>query len=235
MEKVVHKSDSRGHANHGWLDTHHSFSFGSWYNPERMRFGLLRVLNDDRVAAGRGFGAHPHENMEIVSIPLKGALRHEDSTGKKAVIRENDVQIMSAGKGITHSEYNDSDEEEVRFLQVWVFPKEKNIDPRYEQKTFPPKDRTNQLQVVVSPEHEEAIWINQEAYFYLGKFEGGQKLSHRINQSGHGAYLFVIEGSLLVAGEELTTRDAIGIWKTEEINIEVKQDAELLLIEVPMN
>lgn len=231
----MHKADTRGRAFHGWLESYHSFSFAGWYNPERMNFGLLRVLNDDLVAPGMGFGTHPHENMEIVSIPLSGDLEHADSMGNKAVIRSHDVQIMSAGTGIRHSEYNHSKEDEVRFLQIWVFPKERNIEPRYEQKTFRPEDRENQLQVVVSPEHEEAVWINQDAYFSLGRFGSGKKARYDWQKPGHGVYLFVLEGEVEAAGEILGRRDAVGVWDEDQLDIEIRSDAEFLLIEVPMN
>lgn len=234
MKKVIHRADTRGHANHGWLDTYHSFSFAGWYNPERMNFGLLRVLNDDRVAAGKGFGMHPHDNMEIVSIPLSGELEHQDSMGNRGVIRENDVQIMSAGTGIRHAEYNHSRENEVKFLQIWVFPKERNIEPRYDQRTFKPEERANKLQMVVSPENDEAIWINQDAYFSLGKFESGKEVSYNLHGSGQGVYLFVLEGGVSVDGEKLGRRDAVGLWETDQVSIRAAEDTEFLLIEVPM-
>lgn len=234
MKKVIHKANTRGHANHGWLDTHHSFSFAGWYNPERMHFGLLRVLNDDRVAAGKGFGMHPHDNMEIVSIPLSGELEHQDSMGNRGVIREGDVQIMSAGTGVRHSEYNHSLEEEVKFLQIWVFPKKRNIEPRYDQRTFKPEDRDNQLQMVVSPKHKDAIWINQDAFFALGKFDAGKAVTYDLQEAGQGVYLFVLNGTVEIDGEKLGRRDAIGLWETEQVEVKALDDTEFLLIEVPM-
>jgi len=235
MKKVIHRAEERGHANHGWLDTHHSFSFASWYNPERMNFGRLRVLNDDHVAAGRGFGRHPHDNMEIVSIPLSGALEHQDSMGNRGVIKANDVQIMSAGTGIQHAEYNHSREEPVKFLQIWVFPKEQDIKPRYDQRTYKPEDRENTLQTVVSPSHEESLWINQDAFFSLGKFQAGRTTDYSIQHEGNGAYLFVLEGEVEVDGETLKRRDAIGISDASDFSIQAKTDAEYLLIDVPMS
>lgn len=234
MKKVIHKSDTRGHANHGWLESFHSFSFANYYNPNRMNFGLLRVLNDDSVAAGRGFGAHPHDNMEIISIPLEGDLEHQDNMGNKTVIKSNDVQIMSAGTGVVHSEYNPSREDAVKFLQIWVFPKERNIKPRYAQKTFAPADRENKLQVVVSPEHEEAVWINQDAYFSLGKFEAGKTVDYEIQKNGNGAYIFVLDGKVEVAGEVYDKRDAVGVWDTDKVNIKAAENANFLVIDVPM-
>ena len=234
MKKVIHKSDTRGHANHGWLESFHSFSFANYYNPNRMNFGLLRVLNDDSVAAGRGFGAHPHDNMEIISIPLEGDLEHQDNMGNKTVIKSNDVQIMSAGTGVVHSEYNPSREDAVKFLQIWVFPKERNIKPRYAQKTFAPADRENKLQVVVSPEDEEAVWINQDAYFSLGKFEAGKTVDYEIQKNGNGAYIFVLEGKVEVAGEVYDKRDAVGVWDTDKVNIKAAENANFLVIDVPM-
>ncbi|WP_439881800.1 pirin family protein [Pontibacter sp. MBLB2868] len=234
-KKVIHKADTRGHANHGWLNSYHSFSFASYYNPERMGFGLLRVLNDDTVAPGMGFGAHPHDNMEIVSIPLSGELAHKDSTGNEKTIHTNEVQIMSAGTGLTHSEYNHSKTEPVKFLQIWVFPKERDIKPRYEQKSFKPEDRQNQLQTVVSPDKDsEAIWINQDAWFTLGTLKQGFSENYKLHNKEHGVYAFVLEGEVEVDGEKLSKRDAVGISEVDSIRIKADSDAELLLIEVPM-
>lgn len=234
MKTTVHKAETRGHANHGWLDTHHTFSFAGYYNPERTRFGLLRVLNDDIVAAGQGFGEHPHDNMEIISIPLKGALAHRDSEGNEHVINAGDVQIMSAGTGLTHSEYNYSNKESVNFLQIWVFPKERDIRPRYEQKHFPKEERKNQWQTIVSPEKNEGIWINQDAYFFLGNLSEGKILNYSMRNPSHGAYLFIIEGGVVVDGKPLKGRDGMGITDTEQFTLEATKDAEILLMEIPM-
>ena len=234
MKTVLHKSDNRGEANHGWLKSRHTFSFAGYFNPERVQFGALRVLNDDQVAAGMGFGAHPHENMEIVSIPLQGDLEHKDSTGREKVIKQGDVQIMSAGTGITHSEYNHSKDEEVHFLQIWVFPKEKGIDPRYGQKTYSPENRTNEFQTVVSPEGGDALWINQDAFFSMANLDAGVSLDYQVKKPGNGVYLFVLNGDLEAANESLSTRDAIGVTETESFGIKAKSYAEVLAIEVPM-
>ena len=235
MKTTIYKSDSRGNADHGWLKSRHTFSFANYHNPERNNFGLLRVFNDDIVQGGEGFGAHPHDNMEIVSIPLKGELAHKDSTGTKEVIRTNDVQIMSAGSGLTHSEFNNSEKDEVDFLQIWVFPKEKNIKPRYEQKTFSPEQRKNQFETVVSPEDGGSLWINQDAYFSLANIDGGNHLSYKVKKKGNGIFIFIISGEAETAGIKLEKRDSIGIEETEEIEIKASDNTELLLIEVPMH
>ncbi|MEJ8801580.1 pirin family protein [Pontibacter sp. H249] len=233
--KVIHRANTRGHANHGWLNSYHSFSFASYYNPERMGFGLLRVLNDDTVAPGMGFGAHPHDNMEIVSIPLAGALAHKDSTGNEKTIRTNEVQIMSAGTGIVHSEYNYSKTDQVKFLQIWVFPKERGIKPRYDQKSFKPEDRQNKLQTVVSPEKDNgAIWINQDAWFTLGSLKPGFAEEYKLHDAAHGVYAFVLEGEVEIDGEKLSKRDGMEITDADSFTIKADADAELLLMEVPM-
>lgn len=236
MKTTLHKADSRGKADHGWLNSHHTFSFASYHNPERVRFGLLRVLNDDIVQPGEGFGTHPHDNMEIISIPLKGALAHKDSTGNEHVINTGDVQIMSAGSGLYHSEYNASKKNEVNFLQIWVFPKERDIEPRYDQKSFTAEERKNKFQLVVSPEKGNgSLWINQDAYFSLVILEKGKDVSYNINKKGNSVYLFLIDGSITAAGEKLDKRDGMGIEDTNEVAISAREDSELLVIEVPMN
>ncbi|UZR98727.1 pirin family protein [Chondrinema litorale] len=234
MKTILHKADTRGHANHGWLDSHHTFSFANYYNPERVHFGVLRVLNDDIVEGGRGFGTHPHDNMEIISIPLEGALEHKDSMGNTFVIKKNDVQIMSAGTGVFHSEYNKSEESNVNFLQIWVFPKEKNIKPRYDQITVDPELRVNKWQTVVAPDKEGAVWINQDAYFSLGKIEAGNSLDYQIQKEGNGVYIFVLDGSIEVNGNALDTRDGLGIWDAESFNVKASKNVEVLLMDVPM-
>jgi redox-sensitive bicupin YhaK (pirin superfamily) len=235
MEKTVHKAADRGYADHGWLKSHHSFSFAGYYNPEKVHFGMLRVLNDDWVAAGKGFGEHPHDNMEIVSIPLKGSLAHTDSEGNAHPIKTNEVQIMSAGTGITHSEFNHSREEAVNFLQIWVFPKLRNIQPRYEQKSFDPAERENRWQTLVSPyKDQEAVWINQDAWFSMARISKGNELDYQVHSAEQGAYLFVLEGNVEVAGEQLGKRDAIGIRNSAEFTVKAGSDSEVLLIEVPM-
>ncbi len=235
MIKTIHRAESRGHADHGWLNAHHSFSFANYYNPERIRFGTLRVLNDDIVQPGEGFGTHPHDNMEIVTIPLRGELAHKDSTGNKEVIRPNEVQIMSAGSGLTHSEFNNSKTEEINLLQIWVFPKEKNIKPRYDQKVFEQSDKINKIKTVVSPVDKDALWINQDAYFSLSDIEKGNTVNYQIKSKGNGLYVFLIEGKIEIAGEILGRRDAIGLEQTESIELKSLEKSEVLLIEVPMN
>jgi len=233
---VLHKASSRGHANHGWLDSHHSFSFANYYNPDRMHFGVLRVLNDDRVDAGMGFGTHPHDNMEIISIPLEGDLEHKDSMGNTAVIKKGDIQVMSAGTGIYHSEYNKNKDKLTKFLQIWVYPNKKNVTPRYDQIALNEADRHNNLQQILSPNaNDEGVWIHQDAWFHLGKFDKDFTTDYKLKKSGNGIYAFVIKGDVNIGNIQLNERDALGIWDTSEIKIAANtQDAELLLIEVPM-
>jgi quercetin 2,3-dioxygenase len=235
MNTVLHKANTRGHANHGWLDTSHTFSFAHYYDPTRVHFGALRVLNDDFVDGGMGFGRHPHDNMEIISIPLSGDLEHKDSMGNVAVIRQHDVQIMSAGTGIYHSEYNKNKDKKVNFLQIWVFPKVRNIEPRYDQITFKPEDRVNKLQQIVSPSKtDEGVWINQDAWFHLGNLKQGFKTDYAVKLKGNGVYTFVISGDVTINGQALNKRDGFGVWEVEKLSISADSDAELLLMEVPM-
>lgn len=235
MKTIFHSAKDRGHASFGWLDSNHSFSFGNWYNPEKVHFGALRVLNDDIVKGGAGFGTHPHDNMEIVSIPLSGSIAHKDSTGTDGIIETGDVQIMSAGKGIRHSEYNASKNDSVNFLQVWVLPKLANIQPRYDQKKFSESDRTNKWQVVVSPnENDGGVWINQDARFSLSVLEAGKELEYSNAFKGNGVYLFVIDGEVEAAGQKLDKKDAVGISETESFTVKANKDSKVLAIEVPM-
>jgi len=235
MNSVIHKASTRGHANHGWLDTNHTFSFAHYYDPARVHFGALRVLNDDFVDGGMGFGTHPHDNMEIISISLSGDLEHRDSMGNTAVIKQNDVQIMSAGTGIQHSEYNKNKDKKVNFLQIWVFPKVQNIKPHYGQKNFDPSKRENKLQLIVSPEKEsEGVWINQDAKFYLGNLKKGFQTDYSISQKGNGVYAFVIEGDVTINGQKLNKRDGFGIWDIDKFSVSADSDSELLLMDVPM-
>lgn len=232
---MLHKAESRGHASHGWLDTYHTFSFANYYDPERIRFGVLRVLNDDMVAPGMGFGTHPHDNMEIITIPIEGALEHKDSMGNSSVIRTNDIQVMSAGTGISHSEYNNSKEKHVSLLQIWIFPREKNVEPRYDQVTLNPEDRKNKLQQVLSPNPGEyGVWIHQDAWFHLGDFDSGKYTEYQIKRPENGAYLFVIEGDMVVNGRELTKRDGYGIREAEIIKITALSDSRFLLMDLPV-
>ena len=232
MNTIIHKANERGNVNHGWLKANHSFSFANFYDPKKEQFGTLRVLNDDVVEAGFGFGMHPHNNMEIVTIPLKGALKHKDSSGGEGVIKTGDVQIMSAGKGIMHSEMATADED-VNLFQIWVFPKKVNIEPRYDQRFFDEKDRENNWQIVVSPdEAHNALWINQDAYFSLGNFTA--TTSYKLNNENNGVYLMIIEGEIEIESNVLSNRDAIGITDAKDFQINVIQPAKLLAIEVPM-
>ncbi|MCI0472619.1 MAG: pirin family protein [Ignavibacteria bacterium] len=235
MKTTIHRADSRGYADHGWLKATHTFSFASYYDPSRTRFGLLRVLNDDVVESGMGFGTHPHDNMEIVTIPIEGELAHKDSMGHEEVIRPGEVQNMSAGKGITHSEYNASREKQVNLLQVWVFPKEKDIEPRFDQKVFSEEGKQNRFQVVVSPvKSDETLWINQDSVFALAKISKGNEVRYDRMFKDNGVYLFVIDGSVNVWGETLGKRDGAGLEGSDEIIVKANEDSYVLAIEVPM-
>ena len=235
MNKIIHRAEDRGYADHGWLKAHHSFSFADYSDMSKVHFGELRVLNDDSIAPGRGFGKHPHDNMEIVTIPLSGAIKHGDSMGNEGIIKTGDVQIMSAGKGIVHSEFNASTTEFLNLFQIWVFPKERNIQPRYDQKTFSPEDRKGKFQVLVAPDKTEgSMWVNQDVWFVRGDFAKGTEISYAPKLKGNGLYLMVITGEVEVAGETLKKRDAIGLWDLEKAEIKINSDAELLIIDVPM-
>lgn len=234
---VLHKAESRGHADHGWLVSNHSFSFANYYNPERMHFGVLRVLNDDKVEAGKGFGRHPHDNMEIISIPLEGDLEHTDSMGNVAVIKHGDIQVMSAGTGIFHTEYNKNTDKAAKFLQIWVFPNRKNVAPRYDQLTMNINDRHNRLQQILSPDKNDAgVWINQDAWFHLGKFDKDFTTTYQLKNPANGVYAFVIKGDIAIGDVNLNERDGLGTWNTTHLNITaLSAGAELLLMEVPMS
>ena len=232
---ILHKSETRGDADHGWLHSRHTFSFADYYDPQRVHFGMLRVLNDDTVASGEGFGTHPHDNMEIISIPLEGDLEHKDSMGNISVIRHGDVQVMSAGTGITHSEYNKNDDVPVKFLQIWVFPNKKNVTPRYDQITLNIADRHNKLQQILSPNPDDAgVWIYQNAWFHLGKFDKGVSADYHIKVKGNGVYAFILSGEVTINNQHLYSRDGFGLWDTDMIMIKADSDAEFLLMEVPM-
>lgn len=232
---VLHKANSRGKADHGWLKSNHTFSFANYHNPERMHFGVLRVLNDDHVEGGKGFGTHPHNNMEIISIPLDGDLEHQDSMGNSGVIKSGDVQVMSAGTGIKHSEYNKNADKPVKFLQIWLFPNKKDVEPRYDQVTFDVKDRQNKFQQILSPHEEDAgVWIHQNAWFHLGRFDKDEETEYKLKDEDNGVYAFLISGEATINGQPLESRDGLGVWDVKKLDIEATEDAEILLMEVPM-
>ena len=232
---VLHKANTRGHADHGWLNAYHSFSFASWYNPDRVQFGMLRVLNDDTVAAGMGFGTHPHDNMEIITIPLEGDLAHKDSMGNTEVNKTGDVQVMSAGTGIQHSEFNPNADQHTKLFQIWVFPKYRNVTPRYQQITLDVTEQKNNFAQILSPKADDAgVWIYQDAWFYLADFDKGFSKTYSINKEGNGMYVFVISGTITVDGQELETRDGLGIWEFNELEFVATSDAKFLLMEIPM-
>ena len=235
MKTIIHRAETRGHANHGWLNSYHTFSFANYYDKERMHFGVLRVLNDDTVDAGMGFGTHPHDNMEIISIPLEGDLEHKDSMGNVTVIREGDVQVMSAGTGVTHSEYNKNKDKPVKFLQIWVFPNKRSVTPRYDQISIKDLSKENEFYQILSPNKEDqGVWIHQDAWFHLGNFEKGKADEYKIKKEGNGVYAFIIDGEVEINGEELDKRDGMGIWDTDTINVKASENARVLLMEVPM-
>ena len=235
--QLIHKAATRGHADHGWLRTNHTFSFADYYNPERVHFGALRVLNDDYIAGGMGFGTHPHDNMEIITIPLEGDLEHKDSMGNGTVIKHGDVQVMSAGTGITHSEYNHNKTKPVQLLQIWVFPNKRNVTPRYDQITLDVNQRHNKLQQILSPSSDdEGVWIHQDAWFHIGRFDENFETTYTWKKQGNGVYVFVIKGDITVNGTALNERDGSGIWNTDTMTIQANSaNAELLIMEVPMH
>ena len=235
MEKVFHSAESRGHANHGWLDANYSFSFSSYFDSEIMNFGALRVLNDDTISPGKGFGTHPHDNMEIITIPLKGDLEHKDSMGNVGVINEGEIQVMSAGSGVYHSEYNKNSDNFVNLLQLWVIPKKQDVKPRYCQISIRELKKKNSFYQVLSPyPQDDGMWIHQDAWFHLGDFEELTSIDYVLKQKGNGVYVFVIDGVFKVANENLIKRDALGIWNTNKISFEAQSKSQVLLVEVPM-
>ena len=236
MKKIFHASTTRGEANHGWLHAKHSFSFANYFDPKRIQFGALRVLNDDIIAPGMGFGSHPHDNMEIVTIPLEGALEHKDSMDNIGVIEADEIQVMSAGTGIFHSEYNKNKDKQVKVLQLWVLPKERNVTPRYDQKSIKELKKTNTLYPIVTPDpNGPAMWIHQDAWFHMGDFNQSTEIEYKINKAGNGVYVFLIEGSAEIAGEAIKKRDALGIWETDNFILKMASNSRILLIEVPLN
>ena len=236
MKTIVHQADSRGYANHGWLETYHTFSFADYFNQERIHFGALRVLNDDWIDGGKGFGRHPHDNMEIVTIMLEGELKHSDSMGHTQVLHENEVQAMSAGTGIFHSEVNNSPDKPLRLLQIWVFPEEQNIQPRYEQKVFDPQLRKNNWQLLAGPDPRNGeMDIKQQAWFSRIDLASGKETTYHFHNKENGIYLFVINGTIRYNAEhQLQRRDGAGIWDVDTVMIYADENSELLVIEVPM-
>lgn len=235
MKTIYHSANSRGNADYGWLKSKHTFSFGHYYDPSRVNFGVLRVINDDFVEGGMGFGTHPHNNMEIISIPLSGDLAHKDSMGNGSIIRNGDIQVMSAGTGVTHSEMNPNADIPVKFLQIWVIPNKRNVEPRYQQITIADNAKPNDFQQILSPNpDDEGVWIHQDAWFSLAKFDKGIAKNYSLNKAGNGVYAFVIKGQANVAGIDLNERDGLGVWDTNNLDIVVSSDAEILLMEVPM-
>ncbi len=235
MKTVLHKANTRGHANHGWLNSYHSFSFANYHDPDRMNFGVLRVLNDDVVTAGRGFGTHPHNNMEIISIPLEGDLQHMDNMGNSTVIKEGDLQVMSAGTGVSHSEYNKNKDEPVKFLQIWIFPNKKNVTPRYDQISIRDMATKNGLYQIVSPNPtDQGVWIHQDAWFHMGNYEAGKIDTYTLKKEKNGVYIFLLEGEMEVNDQSLKKRDGFGIWETNAFTIKATKAAKVLVMEVPM-
>lgn len=235
MKPVLHRAESRFHAHNDWLDSYHTFSFANYFDPNRIHFGVLRVLNDDTFDGGQGFGLHPHANMEIITIPLEGSLEHQDNTGNIKIIKAGDVQVMSAGSGIEHAEINHNKDKAVRLLQIWVFPNKKDVKPRYQQVTFNPQARHNKFQQIVSPSPEDSnVWIHQDAWFHLGNLDSGFETTYNIKRKGNGLYAFVIEGDVTVNDQKLNKRDGLGLSENDEIRIKADTDAEVLLMDIPM-
>lgn len=237
MKTVIHRSENRGHANHGWLNAKHSFSFASWFNPNLLHFGALRVLNDDEIAPGMGFGKHPHDNMEIITLVQEGALEHKDSMGNGSVMRANDVQVMSAGKGVFHSEFNHSKSEHLKLFQIWLFPEIGNVEPRYDQKTFLPEGRKNKWQEIIKPNTQtegDAIFIYQQAWFNLADLDANTTITYQSKKEGNGAYIFIIDGDVSINGEQLKRRDAMGVTEFSEVEIIASSNARILVMDVPM-
>lgn len=235
MKTILHKAATRGHQNHGWLKANHTFSFANYYDPERVNFGALRVLNDDYLQGGMGFGMHPHANMEIITIPLSGELHHKDSMGNFGAIQKGEIQVMSAGTGVQHSEFNGREEEPVTLLQIWVIPNKIGVEPRYDQIKVSDNAKLNDFQQIVSPNpNDEGSWIHQDAWFHLGNFTQNTNKTYQLKQEGNGVYVFVISGSVKIGDIELSERDGLGIWEADNFTVEALKDSEILLMEVPM-
>ncbi|QGM81428.1 pirin family protein [Otariodibacter oris] len=235
MKSIYHAADSRGKANHGWLKSNHTFSFANYYDPDRLGFGALRVINDDHVIAGEGFGVHPHNNMEIISIPLEGDLAHKDSMGNGTTIRNGDIQVMSAGTGVVHSEMNANQDRDVKFLQIWVFPNKRNVQPRYQQMKIADQAKPNDFQQILSPNpDDDGVWIYQDAWFSLAKFDKDISKTYNLHKENTGVYVFVIKGKAKIGDKELNERDGLGVWDVKSLDVTALTDAEILLIEVPV-
>ena len=235
MNTVLHKANTRGQADHGWLKVNHTFSFANYYNPERTNFGVLRVLNDDIISPAKGFPMHPHDNMEIITIPIKGALEHKDNMNNSGVIRNGEIQVMSAGKGIYHSEYNHSKEEDINLLQIWMFPNKREVESRYDQLEYNIENKPNELVQILSPNKDDAgVWIHQDAWFHLGKLKKDFQQAYKIKKAGNGVYIFVIEGNVQVGEQMLEKRDGYGVWNTDKIEIKANSNARILVMDVPM-
>lgn len=235
-KSILHTADSRGKADHGWLKSYHTFSFAGYHDPDRVHFGALRVLNDDRVDAGQGFGQHPHQNMEIISIPLKGELKHRDNMGNEGIIRPGEIQVMSAGTGISHSEFNNSNTEQTAFLQIWVIPNKANVTPRYDQQKIHYREQINELEQILSPDQaDKGVWIHQHAWFHIGRFDQHAHTTYNLKDPEHnGVYVFVLGGEVKIDQQKLQTRDGYGLWDISEFTLEAITEAEVLLMEVPM-
>lgn len=235
MNKVLHKANSRGTAKHGWLEVNHTFSFANYYNPERMHFGVLRVLNDDKIAPSMGFGMHPHDNMEIISIPLEGALKHRDDMGNGAIVQNGDVQVMSAGTGIRHSEINANSDQDMKLLQIWLFPNKKNVEPRYDQISIRDIEKQNEFYQILSPSpSDQGVWIHQDTWFHLGQFDEMTNTQYQVRKKGNGVYAFIIEGTAEIAGQGLERRDGLGIWEADDFEIKASKGSRILLMDLPM-
>lgn len=234
---IIHKANTRGGADHGWLKAKHSFSFANYHDPERIHFGVLRVLNDDYIEGGMGFPMHPHDNMEIITIPLEGALEHKDSMGNKEVVKAGEIQVMSAGTGVYHSEYNHYKDKALKLFQIWLIPNKRNVTPRYDQMTLDVNQRRNKLQQILSPnENDEGVWIHQNAWFLMGTFDKDFKINYEVKQPENGVYIMIVSGKVKINGQDLEDRDAIGIQNIKQISIEaLTQDAEVLIMDIPMN
>lgn len=236
MKTIFHSEDSRGSENHGWLKAKHSFSFANYYNPERVNFGVLRVLNDDTIDAEQGFATHPHDNMEIITIPLSGDLEHKDSMGNSGIIRAGEIQVMSAGKGIQHSEFNANKNEDLKLLQIWVFPNKQNVEPRYDQISVKDLEKDNELFQIVSPnKNDNGVWIHQDAWFHMGNLKKSENQEYKLKSENNGVYVFLIDGKVKIGTHILNKRDALGISETKDFKIDVLEDSQILLMEVPMN